>query len=452
MARYWYALTLVIVFSLCVACGGGGGGGGTSVNPNAGVYEGLYSRGGGTVVIEIDKSGQCNAVLSDDSGDTYFGILTERGLRNSTFSGTLHNALQFSKTIDVIVVAARFGTTVTINGTVSGTFTASFTVNQVAISNGASASTAAGAYAGTSTTTNAVGTQLDTGNANAILTTNGIFHLDFTSNTHSGETGSLAGIETSSGGIIGLITPPGSTAPTAFFGTVTQPAPSQLNVTISLPGSLPTETTNDTFNLNIGSAILFNGHYHGSSVTAANGSGSISAVDLTVSAGGTLSGVATDTITGNPVTFSGNILTNGNVTGNIGSHTFSGNLNFNLANRLTGTFTEDGVSGSTDVSLDFIGALLQYHGFWNGAYNQNGVKVGDVSMTLNNDGSINGTLTPTGGAASSFTGTVTDKGQVTLLLGSATAIGGVGLDSSGNLGFTFLQSGSPVTWAVLSHD
>jgi len=76
----------------------------------------------------------------------------------------------------------------------------------------------------------------------------------------------------------------------------------------------------------------------------------------------------------------------------------------------------------------------------------------DVSMTLNDDGSINGTLTPTGGAASSFTGTVTDEGQVTLILGSVTGAGGVALDSSGNLGFTFLQSGSPVTWSLLAHD
>ena len=452
MTRCWNALILVVVFCLCSGCGGGGGGG-SSVNPDAGVYEGPYSRGGGTIVIEIGKSNQGDAVLSDDSGDTYVGTLTETGVRNHIYSGTLHDPLDPNKTINVNVTVARLGTTVSINGTVSGTFTASFTVNQVVISNSASASTAAGAYNGTSITTNAVGTQIDTGNANGTLTSTGIFHLDFTSNTLSGQTGSLAGIETSGGGIIGLITPPGGTEPTSFFGKVTQPTPSGIKVNITIPGSSPSETTNDAFTLTPGSAILFNGHYHGSSVTESNGSGSISAIDLTVSAGGTLSGVATDTITGTPVTLSGTIATNGNVTGNIGSHTFSGNLNFNFANQLAGTFTEQGVNGETDISLAGIGQLLIYHGFWNGSYNQNGVKVGDMSMTVNEDGSINGTLTPTGGSASSFTGTVTDQGQVSLILpGSVSGTGGVGLDSSGNLGFTFISSGGPITWASLSQN
>src|SRR6476620_10969133 len=131
MYRYLFALLLVVVCCVCTSCGGGGGGGGGATsNANPGIYEGAYSRGGGSIVIDVASQGAIKVILTDESGGTYTGTVTESQTQGSfDFTGTLHNTQSPTQTLSLTASLIPGGSQVTINGQVSGAFSVSFAAN-----------------------------------------------------------------------------------------------------------------------------------------------------------------------------------------------------------------------------------------------------------------------------------------------------------------------------------
>src|SRR5579872_4441945 len=98
MIRLRMLLIVTAALAVSMGCGGGGGGGPTG-NANPGLYEGAYSRGGGSVVIDVASQGPITMILTDESGGTFMGTVTESQTQGSfDFSGTLTNS-QTSQTL-----------------------------------------------------------------------------------------------------------------------------------------------------------------------------------------------------------------------------------------------------------------------------------------------------------------------------------------------------------------
>ena len=477
MSRLHQILVLGTLVLAAAGCGGSGGGSGGPANANPGLYESAYTRGAGSVAVNIPTNGNITALVSDTDGNTYTGTLigplAGTGLKTpgtSQFSGTLTNTHNSSDTLSFFGNFGTSGSTTTINGSVSGAFSASFVALNEQESSGLKPPQIAGSYTGTATIEQG-GTQVASADVTATVTSAGSFTGDLTDSTDSENAVSFDATISPGGGFVGTATEvvpalktamrsllsrmstPGSVATVeVFFGTIAKSS-STLVVSATVPGTSPSTDSVVSITLTkVSGSNQFTGSFKGSSFTALNTS--IASDTLNVQSNGNFSGVSTGVFGGTPVTFSGNINTNGVVTGSSGTNTtISGLLHFNSANQLTGTLitTQGSQSAPVAVTLVKSGQPLQFVGSWSGPYAPVSGTGGSgvATTTVATNGSLTGQLSPTGGSPETYSGTVNSLGVLSLTDTDGTVSGGAAYDSQGNLIILF-GSGTNIEGATLT--
>ena len=238
-------LPLAVISVIAAGCAGGAIG--TVGNAQPGLYEAAYSRGGGSLAINIPPTGNIIAFLVDESGGNFTGKLTQTTVQGvTTYTGTLDNTQAPTTTVDLMATLSG-GQAPTISGSLTGAFSVSFTADKVSAGTSETPFAFAGNYTGTVSMTQN-GQPLDSGTVNASSSSTGVFNATFTSTAHPTETGSVSATITVGAGVIGLLTPPGGSE-LVLIGTITKPDSTHVTITFTLPGSSPSETITGTMNL-----------------------------------------------------------------------------------------------------------------------------------------------------------------------------------------------------------
>ena len=454
MSRLHHFLLLCMLIIGVVGCGGGGGGGGSNGNVNPGIYAAAYSRGGGSIIINIPPSGSITAVVVDENGVTYAGTLTETpGAPVEDLTGTLANVTNPTQTLDFTGTFTPIGSLITINGQFTGDFSITFTANEVHSSTNLKVSDVAASYTGTVTIMQGT-LQLDSGNVNATINSSGALSGTATSTANPSGTTSFTGTVVQGGGVAGLVIPAGQSSQDPFFGTVTIPSTNHLTIDVTVPGSSPSENLTVTLNLAKGSGSSpFTGSYKGPSFLNAGG-GKISFATLNVLANGSFTGTSTDALSGNQSSFDGTIASDGTVIGSSGSSSLAGTLAFNSSNQLAGTLIvgQNGQSALDTVVFIKNGQPLQFVGNWAGPFSTivGTGESGNESTTVSTSGTVSGVLTPTGGSPETYSGTINSLGQLTFSDPTETLTGGGALDASGNFIIRVKDNSGNVLGATLS--
>jgi len=424
MSKGWNLL-FVVALGICTACGGGGGGG-ASANANPGIYEGAYSRGGGSIVIDVSATGPINAILTDESGDTYVGTLTEnRTMGSIDITGTLHNTKTPSKILS-INSSLSIGSTITINGQITGEFSVSFGAVKVADANNLTISSVTAPYTGTYVTQQG-SQQIDAGTIDAVVTGPGEFCGKATSTTTPGQIRFFSSALGNGGGFVGLVTSPDEQTLQPFFGTASKTS-NGITVNFTNPGSSPTQPATGTLTLTKfapSPTNPFAGTFTGSAFSPTGPS--ISSLHVTVKADGTLSVTSTDTISGTTSTVSGFTSSDGKIVAVNGSGLFvDGSWAFNTSNQLAGSVSFADFNPPTVFRLTKSNQPLQFVGAWGGPFTE-GSTTGNITVIVSTNGSVSGTETPTGGSPITFSGSVDATGNLTLTGPFGTSHGGVAL-------------------------
>lgn len=246
--RGWRQI-LVLCLLLGASAGCGGGGSAETGNANPGVYEAAYSRGGGSLVINIPSGGGAiNAILVDEAGGTFSGTLTgSPGSGGFHINGTLHDIASPSTTI-VVDAVVTLANGVEISGNLTGALSVSFLATRQEPANDLTPAQLLGTWQGTDILMQGH-LQVAADNVFISFSSTGILTGTWQSIAIPSTGGSFSARVASGGGFVGTSIANGQSSPVIFFGTITKPSADHLTVKFTNPGSSPGQDTTGTMTL-----------------------------------------------------------------------------------------------------------------------------------------------------------------------------------------------------------